>query len=303
MKLSKGRWFLGTLVGLCIPFVLAAADATEQPGAAAGRLPKLSATQIVEKFYAARGGLAAWRAVQTMSWNGKMEAGFADSAARSARYVSNAAKAHNARSEKEKLMLMDQMAKQHAGDKQVELPFLLEMKRPNKQRLELEFNGKTAIQLYDGASGWLKRPYLNRDDWEPFSAQQAKIQAAEPGLDGLLFDYEKRGTKLALEGVEPVDGHEAYKLKLTMASGEVRHVWIDGQSFLDVRVEGTPRRMDGVMHTVWVYQRDFRPVQGLQMPFALETVVQGYPDAHKMTIEKVALNPQLDDSKFVRPKS
>src|SRR5258708_19797977 len=38
-------------------------------------VPKLSATQIVEKNVAARGGLQAWRAVKTLSWSGKMDAG------------------------------------------------------------------------------------------------------------------------------------------------------------------------------------------------------------------------------------
>lgn len=149
----------------------------------------------------------------------------------------------------------------------------------------------------------MKRPYLNRDDWEPFTQEQAKSQAQTWGMDNPLFDYVVKGTKVTLEGVEPVEGHDAYKLKLTLKSGEVQHVWIDAQSFLDVKVEGTPRRMDGKMRTVWVYQRDFRSVQGLMVPFVLETAVDGYRDTHKMTIEKVGLNPQLDDGLFVKPKS
>ena len=36
---------------------------------------KLSAGEIVDKNIAARGGLAAWRAVKTLSWSGKMDAG------------------------------------------------------------------------------------------------------------------------------------------------------------------------------------------------------------------------------------
>ena len=80
----------------------------------------------------------------------------------------------------------------------------------------------------------------------------------------------------------------------------MQHVWIDAQSFLDVKVEGTPRRMDGKMRTVWVYQRDFRSVQGLMVPFVLETAVDGYRDTHKMAIEKVALNPGLNDSLFAQ---
>jgi len=299
MVSRKRRWFLGALIGLSVPAGLLAADAKQQP---APQVPKLSVEQILEKHYAARGGLQTWRGVQTMSWNGKMEVGFGDSAARSARYVSNAASAHNAKAVKQQLATL-QSGGAKPEEKQVQLPFLLEMKRPNKARVEVEFDGKTSIQVYDGTSGWLKRPYLNRDDWEPFSPEQAKMQAAEPGLDGPLLDYAKRGIKVEFESVEPVEGQAAYKLKLTMKNGDVRHVWIDAQSFLDVKIEGTPRLMDGRMRTVWVYQRDFRSVQGLMVPFVLETAVDGYRDTHKMMIEKVGLNPVLDDTLFVRPKS
>jgi outer membrane lipoprotein-sorting protein len=185
----------------------------------------------------------------------------------------------------------------------VQLPFVLEMKRPGKSRVELEFAGKKAIQVYDGKQGWMKRPYLNRDDWEPFNAEQLKVSAGAWDMDGPLLDYAAKGTKVALAGVEKVDGKDAWKLKLTRKDGTVQHVWIDQKSFLDVRVEGTPRRMDGKMRTVWVTQRDFRPVQGVMVPFELETVVDGYPDRHKMTLEKVALNPPLEDARFAKPKA
>ena len=93
----------------------------------------------------------------------------------------------------------------------------------------------------------------------------------------------------------------AWKLKLTLKDGAVQHVWIDQKSFLDVKVEGTPRRMDGKMHTVWIMQSDFRSVQGVTLPFELKTVVEGYPDRHRMQLEKVAVNPKLDDNRFVKP--
>src|SRR2546428_6442512 len=46
--------------------------------------PRLSAAQIVKKHVSARGGLQAWRAVQTLSLSGKMDAGPRDSVARRA---------------------------------------------------------------------------------------------------------------------------------------------------------------------------------------------------------------------------
>lgn len=293
---SKYLDFLSALVGLCLPVALMAADGKTEPGRPAA---KLTAQQIVDRHIAARGGLQTWHGVQTMAWSGKMEVGFGDSVARSARYVANAS-VRNGKIEHAALQNADKKAE---AEKQVELPFVLDMKRSGKSRVEIEFAGKTAVQVYDGKSGWMMRPYLNRNDWEPFTAEQAKSQAHTWDLDGPLLDYAAQGTKVELEQVEPVDGQDAYRLKLTRKSGEVQHVWIDAKSFLDVKVEGTPRRMDGRVRTVWVYQRDFRPVQGLMVPFVLETAVDGYRDTHKMTIEKVGLNPQLDDSLFARPKS
>jgi len=294
---SKGRVILSALVSLGLPVALWAADGKVSP-------PRLTAAQIVEKNIEARGGLKAWHSIQTMSWAGKMEAGVGDSVTRSQMFVRNQW-AHKGKAQKTGAAA-DPNADAPARDesaKQVDLPFVMEMKRPAKSRVEVEFNGKTAVQVYDGKNGWMKRPYLNRDDWEPFNPEQSKEQASASSLDGPLFDYAAKGTKVELEGMEAVEGHDAYKLKLTMKGGAVQHVWIDAQSFLDVRVEGTPRRMDGKMHTVWVYQRDFRPVQGVQVPFVLETAVDGYAETHKMVIEKVGLNPVLDDSLFARPKT
>src|SRR5271165_3808093 len=214
MMSSKGRWFVGALIGLSVPLSLLAADTKPQPAPqAAAPVPKLSAEQIVDKYYAARGGLGAWRGVTSLAYNGKMDVGFADSAARSARYVSGAAAGHNTKTAKQALLAMEADGSKRSADKQVQLPFLFELKRPNKERVEIEFAGKTAVQVYDGANGWMLRPYLNRDDWEPFSAEQVKVQAAEAGIDGLLIDYSKRGTKVEFDKVEPGEGHDAYRLK------------------------------------------------------------------------------------------
>jgi hypothetical protein len=282
---------LSTLVGLCASPALLAADAKTPAHS------QLSAAQIVDKHIAARGGLQAWRTLQALSVSGKMEAGTADSIARSVK-VSRSRRAPTGKLAQQ----ADASAADKAeADKQVQLPFVMEMKRPGKSRVEIEFAGKTAVQVYDGAHGWKLRPFLNRDDVEPFTAEEAKSEADKGDMDGPLVDYAAKGTKVALEKIEAVEGHDAYKLKLTMKSGKVQHIWIDAQTFLDVKIDGIPRRMDGRMHNVYVYQRDFRSVQGLMMPFVLETTVDGYPDTHKMLIEKVAVNPKLDDARFAKP--
>ena len=286
------------LVSLVVTAVAIAADGTPQAA-------HLSAAQIIEKHAAARGGRQAWHAVQTMSWSGTMDAGVGDSAARSALWVQNSWAQKNPSHKTPGSAKTVAAAPQTTAEppKQVELPFVLDLKRPGKSRVEIEFAGKKAIQVYDGTKGWKLRPFLNRNDAEPFTPEEAKSTEGRWNLDGPLLDYAAQGTKVEFDGTEPVDGHNAYRLKLTLKNGEVQHIWIDTQSFLDVKVEGSPRRMDGKVRTVWVTQRDFRSVQGLVIPFVLETSVDGYPNKHKMAIDKVTLNPSLDDALFAQPKS
>ena len=232
-------------------------------GSASPQAPaKLTAAQIVEKNVSAKGGLQAWRAVQAMSFSGQMDAG---------------------------------------GKAKVQLPFVLEKKRPGKMRVELVFANDTSVQVYDGVNGWKLRPYLGRRDVEPYSPEELKSAAFESELDGPLVDYAAKGNKVELEGVEKVEGNNAYKLKLTMKGGQVQHIWVDAVSFLDVKVEGTPRRMDGRMRPVWVYLRDYKDVNGLMIPYVMETEVQGNRETHKMIIESVVVNPKLEDSLFTKP--
>jgi hypothetical protein len=189
----------------------------------------------------------------------------------------------------------------------------MELKRPGKMRMELQFNGQTAIQVYEGANGWKLRPFLNRRVVEPYSTEEMKISSMQADVDGYLVDYAAKGIQIELVGMEKVENRDTYKLKLTMKNGQAIHDWIDAQTFLEAKVEGQPRRLDGVSHPVEVYYRDYRPIGGLQIPHILETKVlqtartaKGFKDppvpAEKITIEKVVVNPKLDENHFSKPE-
>jgi len=273
-------------------FALSLQAAPDAPRA----VPAQSAAQIVDKNVAARGGLAAWRAVQTMTLTGKLGAGG---------------------NQRVTLALPNRqpgnvfLPKRPAQEAQ--LPFVMDLKRPRKQRFELQFNGKTAIQTYDGVNGWKLRPFLNRSDVEPYSPEEMKIASRQGELDGYLIDYAAKDTRVELDGNEKVEGRDTYKLKLTLKSGEVIHVWVDAQTFLEAKVEGQPRRLDGTYHPVEVYYRDYRPISGLQIPFVLETRVLpvgktavGLGDTpvppERIVIENVVVNARLDDALFSKPQ-
>jgi outer membrane lipoprotein-sorting protein len=261
------HWLVLGLAGCLAMSAATAAQKAEkaertQAAATAATAGRLPAEQIVERSIAASGGGKAWRAVNTMVMSGQVEVG---------------------------------------GKKNTTLPFVMTMKRPKKSRFEIRFQGQTAFQVYDGEQGWKVRPFLGRDEVDPYTPVEAKSAAESSELDGLLVDHAKKGTKVALAGVEKVEGHSAYKLTLTLKDGTQRQVWIDASSFLEVKMDGEPRKVDGKMHPVAIFLRDYKTESGLKVPHVIETAVQGVKVTHKMTIEHVSINTPVDDSMFAKP--
>jgi hypothetical protein len=223
----------------------------------------LTADRIIEKNIAARGGLEAWHKIQSMTMTGKMDAG---------------------------------------TKKNVQLPFVMTLKKPRMSRLELDFAGKKALQVYDGRNGWKVRPFLGRNEVESYTPDELRLAAEQMDLDGYLIDHSQKGISAEVEDIEPVEGHNAYKLKLTMKDGQTKHLWVDAGSFLETKVEGAPRRLDGKMHNVEIYYRDYRSVGSLKIPFVMETAVEKVQTTRKIILEAVTLNPKLDESAFAKPE-
>jgi outer membrane lipoprotein-sorting protein len=263
--------FLVFLACGLVPLAASAAASTKTaksvvPHAAktsAAKTGNMTAAQIIDRNVAARGGLKAWRAVHTLTMSGRMEAG---------------------------------------GKKNTALPFVMKMKRPHMSRLEIVFQGKTAMQVYDGEQGWKIRPFLGRDEVESFTPAEAKGASEWQELDGPLVDYASKGTKVVLQGTESVEGRKAYKLKLTLKNGDERHVWVDASNFLERKIDGEPRLLDGKLRNVSIFYRDYKKEKGLTMPHVLETVVDGGKQPHKMFIEHVAVNESMESALFEKPQ-
>jgi hypothetical protein len=90
-------------------------------------------------------------------------------------------------------------------------------------------------------------------------------------------------------------------------------VWVDAQTFLETKIEGQPRRLDGTEHPVEVYYREYRTVDGLQIPFVLETRVLSVGvnalrlrdtpvPPEKIVIDKVVVNPKMEEKLFSKPE-
>lgn len=89
---------------------------------------------------------------------------------------------------------------------------------------------------------------------------------------------------------------------VTQPDGQPLLTWVDAHSFLEEKVEGTPRRrLDGKDHNVATFLRDYRTVDGLMVAFVSETVVDGIKQTEKIRVDTVVVNPRLDDALLTKP--
>lgn len=231
---------------------------------AAGAAPaeRPSAAEIVRRSVAARGGLDAWQKVTTMEWRGHVVS-----------------------------------ARAPAGS----VAFRLAQKRENKTRLEIDNAGERSVRVFDGARGWKVHFGHGKPQAQPYTPQELLYARAGHGIGGPLVEAAARGLEVTLEGVDDVAGRQAYHLLVHLSGGGTEHVWVDAQTFLEVRYDRTADAPSGGQHRVSMSFEDYRPVDGLMLPFVIETGGGPGAAADRMQIEAVLLNTPLEDSSFENP--
>jgi len=81
----------------------------------------------------------------------------------------------------------------------MELPMVIELKRPASFRADVTVQGTAAVQAYDGKTAWGISPQ-GTGQAEPMPAEAAKEMADQADLDGALVDYKAKGHQVELVG-------------------------------------------------------------------------------------------------------
>jgi outer membrane lipoprotein-sorting protein len=165
-------------------------------------------------------------------------------------------------------------------------------KRPNLTRFEMDVNGMTLVQAFDGKSAWALNPFVTGAKPTPAPEKQSQELRAHTDMDGLLVDYKAKGRAVVLDGTEDVAGSPAWKLKITEKDGGEDYVYIDTKS--NLMVKSTSAHVG-----VTILFSDYRAVDGLVVPFRIEQ--DAGPGTVKMTLDKIELNVPVDDGLFQMP--
>lgn len=179
----------------------------------------------------------------------------------------------------------------------IEAPIVMEMKRPAGLRIEFTFQGNTGVQAFDGKDGWSINPFSGKREPEPMPAEALKDMQEQADMDGPLVDWKAKGHTVELLGKEKVEGSDAYKLKITLKNGDVRNVYLDADSNLEIRVESR-RTVRGTEVEAETTIGDYKEVGGLMIPHSMQSGAKGRPEKQNIVVEKIDLNPALDDARF-----
>ncbi|MEA2344104.1 MAG: hypothetical protein QOF63_2273, partial [Thermoanaerobaculia bacterium] len=183
-----------------------------------------------------------------------------------------------------------------------EAQVLEENARPNLVRQEFALQGMTAVNAYDGTTGWKIDPFEGKKDPESLSEEELKSIIEDSDLDGPLVNYAKKGNKVESLGTETVEGSEAYKIKVTTPAGDVRTYFIDSSSYVPIKIE-TRRMIRGAERNYETILGDYKEVNGWYLPFSIENGVKGNPNRQKTTYSKIEANVPMTSALFVRPGS
>jgi hypothetical protein len=181
-----------------------------------------------------------------------------------------------------------------------EAVILEENKRGNMVRQEFSLQGLTAINAYDGRTGWKVEPWQGKKDPEPLGEEEMKQILEDSDFDGPLVNYQQKGNKLEFVGMEPVEGTDAFKLKLTLANGDVRYYYMDTDYYVPIKID-TKRMIRGAEREYETSLGDYKEVAGWYLAHSIEVNVKGSQNRQKITYEKIEANAPIDDSRFHIP--
>jgi hypothetical protein len=119
-------------------------------------------------------------------------------------------------------------------------------------------------------------------------------------FDGALVDWQSKGNKLEYLGTEDVDGTLAHKIKLTRRSGDTEYVYLDPDHYLEIRLL-SQRTEHGVTVETVTDLGDYEKVQGVFVPFSVESGQKGSSDRQKLIVSSAQINAKTDDAMFALP--
>ena len=166
-------------------------------------------------------------------------------------------------------------------------------KQPNRFYTEIQSEGKTLIESYNGKSAWHRAE--TGEIGTLLGPQALEMEAAAEYYNARLQALAKRKIGAAFKGHAQMHGRDALQVELTYPTGVKWKVYFDPQSHLIVEEQAT---IAGIPRDI-VYD-DYRNVDGVKLPYKLEVHRGG--DTCAVNVTRAEVNQTLGERVFDFPK-
>lgn len=178
--------------------------------------------------------------------------------------------------------------------------FVQENKRGSLVREEFSLQGMTAINAYDGKTGWKIEPWNGKKDPEALGEGEMKSIVEDADFDGPLVNYKQKGYTIEFIGMDKFEGTDTFKLRVAKPNGDVYIYYLDTDYYVPIKID-TKRMVRGAEREFETALADYKEVAGWFLPYSYETNIKGSPDKSKLVYEKIEANVPLDDKRFAMP--
>lgn len=154
------------------------------------------------------------------------------------------------------------------------------------------------IESYHDNFGWTIDPWQDINYARKVNSGELNAFAQKAEFFTPFYNYKEKGHSVEYTGKEKVDGKDFYVLKLTRSNGKVETWYLDTKTYLEYMC--ISEWVDFAYSVPSeVYFDEFQSVNGLVIPFFVErTFLQR---DRILLIEKVEINPEIDESLFEMP--
>lgn len=252
------RCSLAALRSATVPRLLLLAALTSVPLASSAQ----TVDDILEKYIAARGGLAKIRSIQSERVSGT-------------------------------IVFSPQVQGPFLVERERPLKMHMEV-TVGRDTVIRVYDGKSA--------GWIYNPFAtNPAIVEPMSENDLRNILEEADFEGPFINYKAKGNQLEYIGKTTVEGKPAYKIKLTNKNGEVSYFSFDLATSLVTRWQGTRKNGEGKDVASESLFRNYREIEDVPYPFLIESSSPATGESQKIIADKIEINVSIPESRFRKP--
>lgn len=173
----------------------------------------------------------------------------------------------------------------------------LKITQENKQgqRTNIVINGMENFIIMTPTGGLTYMPVQGMQKPEPMTADDVKESLDDLDIQGSLLDYQAKGHKAELLGMEDIEGTECYKVKVTRKNSGEQTYFIDKSSYLILRVSSKRKAMGQEMD-LNIDLSDYKEISGIKVPYSIG---QGIGT---MIVTSVKVNEPVAPDTFAGPK-